>query len=79
MNDKVKNAKVVHEGPTPAELFAKYGTKSATIRALAAQGLTRSEIKAKTGLRYQHVRNVLITPIKKAKEVPTVVAAGVKV
>lgn len=73
MNAKVNTVKeVVKEvvkGPTPAELFAKYGTKSATIRALHAQGMTRSQISKATGLIYQHVRNVLITPVKKAKEV----------
>jgi hypothetical protein len=65
MNAKVKEVKVENKVDA-TELFAKYGSKSATIRALAAEGKTRSEIKKITGLRYQHVRNVLITPIKKA-------------
>lgn len=46
-------------------------TKSARIRELFAQGKTRSEIvkimTAETGkpIKYQHVRNVLVTPMKR--------------
>lgn len=43
----------------------KHGTKSQAIRVLNSQGKTRTEIKNMLGIRYQHVRNVLITPIKK--------------
>jgi hypothetical protein len=43
-------------------------TTSSKIRFLNSKGLTRSQIKAKLQIRYQHVRNVLITPIKKQKE-----------
>jgi len=45
------------------------GTKSAAIRKLTADGKSRSEIASMLNIRYQHVRNVLITPIKKQKEV----------
>jgi hypothetical protein len=38
-------------------------TKSAKIRALNAKGYTRSQIKDHLGILYQHVRNVLITPL----------------
>lgn len=48
-----------------AAFIAKHGTKSAAIRQLNADGKTRTEIKNLLGIRYQHVRNVLITPIKK--------------
>lgn len=41
-------------------------TKSSQIRYLAAQGKTTSEISKMMNIRYQHVRNVLITPLKKA-------------
>lgn len=54
-----------------AKLVSKFGTKSAMIRGLTAEGMSRSDIAKSTGLRYQHVRNVLITPIK----TPKVVAA----
>ena len=37
-----------------------YPTKSAHIRALALEGLAPTEIAAKVGVRYQHVRNVLV-------------------
>jgi hypothetical protein len=41
-------------------------TTSARIRYLASQGMDRGDIARVTGKRYQHVRNVLITPLKKA-------------
>lgn len=40
-------------------------TKSAKIRALNAKGASRSEIANYLGIRYQHVRNVLVTPLKR--------------
>ena len=39
-------------------------TKSARIRYLDLEGYTRGQIAAKLEIRYQHVRNVLITPVK---------------
>jgi hypothetical protein len=38
---------------------------SQKIRALATEGLSRGAIAKVLNKRYQHVRNVLITPIKK--------------
>ena len=38
---------------------------SAQIRYLAAEGFDRGDIARITGKRYQHVRNVLITPLKR--------------
>lgn len=63
---------------TYAELLTKYGTKSGVIRGLHAEGQdTKAIYKTLKDLgvtntagshpiRYQHVRNVLNTPIKKA-------------
>lgn len=42
-------------------------TMSAKIRFLNSKGLTRGQISKTLQIRYQWVRNVLITPIKKAK------------
>lgn len=42
-------------------------TVSAKIRYLDSEGYSRSEIAKTLGKRYQHVRNVLITPITKAR------------
>lgn len=42
------------------------GSVSALIRELSAKGMSRGQISKYTGKRYQHVRNVLITPIKKS-------------
>jgi hypothetical protein len=49
------------------DLKAEYGSWSAAIRAMDADGLTRSEIADVTGKKYQHVRNVLITPVGQTK------------
>lgn len=50
------------------EQVAGYGWKntSQTIRGLSGLGYSRSAIAKFTGKRYQHVRNVLITPLKKS-------------
>lgn len=53
--------------PTMETLMKEHGTVSGTIRYLHAQGLSRSEIAKVTGKRYQHVRNVLVTPVKKVQ------------
>lgn len=47
------------------ELMKVHQTTSQAIRFLNAEGKTRSEISKILNVRYQHVRNVLITPIKK--------------
>lgn len=47
---------------------AKYDhltTKSGKIRAMSADGMSRGEISRALNIRYQHVRNVLVTPLKK--------------
>ena len=49
---------------TQGKAFAKLPTKSAKIRYLTDLKWSRSEIAAKMKIRYQHVRNVQITPIK---------------
>lgn len=42
------------------------GSKSDKIRSLASLGYSRSRIAKALDIRYQHVRNVLISPPKKA-------------
>lgn len=44
------------------------GTKSAAIRKLLAEGKSRGEVAKMLKIRYQHVRNVAITPVKKPKQ-----------
>jgi len=41
-------------------------TKSAKIRAMAADGMSRGDIARALEIRYQHVRNVLVTPVKRS-------------
>jgi len=48
------------------DLIERFGTKSAVIRYLDSEGWKRGDIARKLGIRYQHVRNVLITPLKKS-------------
>ncbi len=48
--------------------LAKLPTTSARIRYLDAEGYSRSEIADKLDKRYQHVRNVLITPVATPKK-----------
>lgn len=42
------------------------GTTSQKIRALSAKGMERKDIAKLLNIRYQHVRNVLTTPLKRA-------------
>jgi hypothetical protein len=46
-------------------LYAKHGSWSAVFRALTAEGKSKGEIAKLLDKRYQHVRNVLITPVGK--------------
>ena len=46
----------------------KQPTTSAKIRMLDSLGFSRSKIAARLNKRYQHVRNVLITPVTKPKK-----------
>jgi len=48
-----------------AELLESHKTKSAMIRFLSVDGYDRGQIAKFMGIKYQFVRNVLITPIKK--------------
>ena len=50
--------------PSQSDL-EKFSTTSGKIRYLASTGMSRGDIAKKLNIRYQHVRNVLITPIKK--------------
>jgi len=65
-----------------AQKYLKLPNTSARIRALAADGYTRSQtvkiFKQHFGrdILYQHVRNVLIQPVKRPTEVSTIVVAA---
>jgi hypothetical protein len=62
-NNLVENYDVPVAVTNPYEALP---TKSAKIRAMARDGMTRYAIAKALGIRYQHVRNVLVTPIKGA-------------
>ena len=48
-----------------ADLMTELKTKSAVVRKLAAEEFSRGDIAKFMNIRYQHVRNILVTPIKK--------------
>ncbi len=49
-------------------LMSDLKTKSAVIRFLASEGHKRSAIATALGIRYQHVRNVLVQAAEKADQ-----------
>lgn len=70
-NAQVAAVETVETVETPvvfdaAAYIKEAGTKSAAIRKLLADGKKRGEVAKMLNIRYQHVRNVEITPIKKA-------------
>lgn len=50
---------------TPEELYKTHGSWSKVFRFLKSKGLSNGQIAKVTGKLYQHVRNVLITPVGK--------------
>lgn len=48
-----------------AELIKECGTKSTMIRRLHSEGYKKARIAQFMEIRYQHVRNVLLEPVKK--------------
>jgi len=61
-NSNVKPIPVLSAAQSKA--YDALTTKSARIRYLDSQQFTRGDIARIMGIRYQHVRNVLITPVK---------------
>jgi transposase len=52
---------------TATAMVAKLGSKSAVIRKLHADGMSTGDISRFMDIRFQHVRNVLTNPLKKAQ------------
>ena len=50
------------------KILAELSTTSGKVRYLDSIGWPRGQISKKLDIRYQHVRNVLITPVKAPKE-----------
>lgn len=50
----------------PVVAYSNCKTKSEQIRKMAADGFSRAQIAKSMNIRYQHVRNVLLTPLKKS-------------
>lgn len=73
MAKSIKADKRSFEGMTSEEIFNQFGGElsrggvSKTMRGLAAEGYSTGAIAKMLGKRYQHVRNVLTQPLKKAE------------
>lgn len=68
MSKKVKNFEFTTSTGKVYLIPVKYKnltTVSAIIRAMTKDGFSRGQIAKQTSIRYQHVRNVLITPLAK--------------
>jgi len=63
-NTDQTNKAAQNQGAAVPKDVMDLSTTSARIRALDAKGWTRAQIAKALGKRYQHVRNVLVTPIK---------------
>jgi hypothetical protein len=78
MTNATKKVVVVAGVVSGAALVASEGSKSGAIRKCLAPkeqggyGLSRGDTAIFLGLRYQHVRNVAITPVKTPKAAPVV-------
>lgn len=66
---QTKDLKTI-QTPEVQKVIKDAPTKSAAIRQLHSMGLTRGQIAKAMGIRYQHVRNVLITPLKRGPQGP---------
>lgn len=64
MVNKKQAAEVNYNEARSAIINSTSLNTSQKIRALHGEGMSRGEIAKVLGKRYQHVRNVLITPIK---------------
>ena len=64
--DEMHQEFLAAEATQPPEYWIKkFGNKSNAIRSLSAEGLGRSDIAKRLGIRYQHVNNVLHQPLKR--------------
>lgn len=62
---KVESAAESGLSAEQAAIVSSSATKSDKIRQLLASGMKRGEVAKTLNIRYQHVRNVEITPIKR--------------
>ena len=67
MEEVMKKAiqKIINDAFSPEAYITLHGNKSRAVRAMAAEGYATKDIAKKLGLRYQHVRNVLVTKVGK--------------
>ena len=61
-----KSKQATNTEPFTREQLLSYKTTSSKVRFLHSLGIDRSEISKILNIRYQHVRNVLVTELKKS-------------
>lgn len=64
-NKKEVKVKVINNLKYDVEVLNNLPSKSAKVRYLDSMNVSRSEISKLLDIRYQHVRNVLVTLLKK--------------
>lgn len=60
---ETENYEVNYEIPVKGKSYDHLPTKSSKIREMYKDGISKVEISKRLNIRYQHVRNVLITPL----------------
>jgi hypothetical protein len=63
--EQVKSFVIPLDGSGADKYIADAGSVSSAIRKLIADNYSRGEVAKMLNKRYQHVRNVMITPLKK--------------
>ena len=63
----IKTETKTNESTVKVPDMSMFQTTSGKIRFLNSQGMSRGAIAKTLNIRYQHVRNVLITPVKTPK------------
>jgi len=65
LGEQAEKTETVEMSVEQRQILESSGSKSAKIRGLLATGMKRGAVAKALGIRYQFVRNVEITPVKK--------------
>jgi hypothetical protein len=66
LSNLIAQASTLLDTPDLDVTLGGLATTSSKIRYLASQNMSTADISKKLGVRYQHVRNVLLKPLKSA-------------
>lgn len=67
LSQLIANASTILDTPGLDVTLDQFSTTSSKIRYLSSQNMSTADIAKKLGIRYQHVRNVLLKPLKSGK------------